>query len=101
MVIAYEATILKPYFTNKEGEEFLMYFDHSVLKKDLIDFRHKDSSYWHNYDSEHYLIELYADKPINTKEKYTIKSWSSPMNFSLIRAKTTIDKTSGKVENTL
>ena len=73
LVIAYEATILKPYFTNKEGEEFLMYFDHSVLKKDLIDFRHKDSSYWHNYDSEHYLIELYADKPINTKEKYTIQ----------------------------
>ena len=33
MVIAYEATILKPYFTNKEGEEFLMYFDHSVLKE--------------------------------------------------------------------
>ena len=98
LVIAYEATILKPYFTNKEGEEFLMYFDHSVLKKDLIDFRHKDSSYWHNYDSEHYLIELYADKPINTKEKYTIQELELSNEFFSYSSKKTIDKTSGKVE---
>ena len=98
LTIAYEATIIKPYFTNKEGREFLMYFDHSVLKKDLIDFRHKDSSYWHNYDSEHYIIELYADKPIDTKEKYTIQELDISNDYFTYTSKKTIDKTSGKVE---
>ena len=97
LTIAYEATILKPYFT-KEGQEFLMYFDHSVLKKDLLDFRHKDSSYWHNYDSEHYIIELYADKPIDTKEKYTIQELDISNDYFTYTSKKTIDKTSGKVE---
>ena len=97
LTIAYEATILKPYFT-KEGQEFLMYFDHSVLKKDLLDFRHKDSSYWHNYDSEHYIIELYADKPIDTKEKYTIQELDISNDYFTYKSKKTIDKTSGKVE---
>ena len=98
LTIAYEATIIRPYFTNKEGREFLMYFDHSVLKKDLIDFRHKDSSYWHNYDSEHYIIELYADKPIDTKEKYTIQELDISNDYFTYTSKKTIDKTSGKVE---
>lgn len=98
LTIAYEATIIKPYFTNKEGREFLMYFDNSVLKKDLIDFRHKDSSYWHNYDSEHYIIELYADKPIDTKEKYTIQELDISNDYFTYTSKKTIDKTSGKVE---
>ena len=98
LTIAYEATIIKPYFPNKEGREFLMYFDHSVLKKDLIDFRHKDSSYWHNYDSEHYIIELYADKPIDTKEKYTIQELDISNDYFTYTSKKTIDKTSGKVE---
>ena len=98
LTTAYEATIIKPYFTNKEGREFLMYFDHSVLKKDLIDFRHKDSSYWHNYDSEHYIIELYADKPIDTKEKYTIQELDISNDYFTYTSKKTIDKTSGKVE---
>nr|WP_311458881.1 hypothetical protein [uncultured Capnocytophaga sp.] len=98
LTIAYEATIIKPYFTNKEGREFLMYFDHSVLKKDLIDFRHKDSSYWHNYDSEHYIIELYADKPIDTKEKYTIQELDISNDYFTYTSKKNIDKTSGKVE---
>ena len=98
LTIAYEATIIKPYFTNKEGREFLMYFDHSVLKKDLIDFRHKDSSYWHNYDSEHYIIELYTDKPIDTKEKYTIQELDISNDYFTYTSKKTIDKTSGKVE---
>ena len=98
LTIAYEATIIKPYFTNKEGREFLMYFDHSVLKKDLIDFRHKDSSYWHNYDSEHYIIELYADKPIDTKEKYTIQELDISNDYFTYTSKKTIGKTFGKVE---
>ena len=98
LTIAYEATIIKPYFTNKEGREFLMYFDHSVLKKDLIDFRHKDSSYWHNYDSEHYIIELYANKPIDTKEKYTIQELDISNDYFTYTSKKTIDKISGKVE---
>ena len=98
LTIAYEATILKPYFTNKEGREFLMYFDHSVLKKDLLDFRHKDSSYWHNYDSEHYIIELYADKPIDTKEKYTTQELDICNDFFAYTSKKTIGKTFGKVE---
>ena len=100
LVIAYEATILRPYFTNKEGQEFLMYFDHSVLKKDLLEFRHKDSSYWHNYDSEHYLIELQADKPIDTKEKYTIQELNIQNEYFTYVTKKTIEKTSGSVEIT-
>ena len=100
LVIAYEATILKPYFTNKEGQEFLMYFDHSVLKKDLLEFRHKDSSYWHNYDREHYLIELQADKPIDTKEKYTIQELNIQNEYFTYVTKKTIEKTSGSVEIT-
>ena len=100
LVIAYEATILKPYYTNKEGQEFLMYFDHSVLKKDLLEFRHKDSSYWHNYDSEHYLIELQADKPINTKEKYTIQELNIQNEYFTYVTKKTIEKTYGSVEIT-
>ena len=75
-----------------------MYFDHSVLKKDLLDFRHKDSSYWHNYDSEHYIIELYADKPIDTKEKYTTQELDICNDFFAYTSKKTIGKTFGKVE---
>ena len=98
VTILYTATILKPYFTSKEGREFLMYFDHSVLKKDIIEFRHKDSSYWHNYDSEHYVIELYADKPIDTKEKYTIQELELTNDYFTYSSKKFIEKTSGKVE---
>ena len=75
-----------------------MYFDHSVLKKDIIEFRHKDSSYWHNYDSEHYVIELYADKPIDTKEKYTIQKLELTNDYFTYSSKKFIEKTSGKVE---
>ena len=77
-----------------------MYFDHSVLKKDLLEFRHKDSSYWHNYDSEHYLIELQADKPIDTKEKYTIQELNIQNEYFTYVTKKTIEKTSGSVEIT-
>ena len=98
VTILYTAAILKPYFTSKEGREFLMYFDHSVLKKDIIEFRHKDSSYWHNYDSEHYVIELYADKPIDTKEKYTIQELELTNDYFTYSSKKFIEKTSGKVE---
>jgi len=97
ITIQYEATIEKPYFTDKQGNRFLMYFDHNILKKDLIDFHHKDSSFWHNYDSERYEIELIADENIDTKEKYTIQQLDIVNDLFSYSSKKEIKKKSGKV----
>lgn len=97
ITIQYEATIEKPYFTDKQGNRFLMYFDHNILKKELIDFHHKDSSFWHNYDSERYEIELIADQNIDTKEKYTIQQLDIVNDLFSYSSKKEIKKKSGKV----
>ncbi|MDO4881480.1 MAG: hypothetical protein Q3983_09385 [Capnocytophaga sp.] len=97
VTIQYEATIENPYFTDKQGKRFLMYFDHNILKKDLIDFHHKDSSFWHSYDSERYEIELIADQNIDTKEKYTIQQLDIVNDFFSYSSKKDIKKNSGKV----
>ncbi|WPO84277.1 hypothetical protein SD427_08060 [Chryseobacterium sp. JJR-5R] len=71
--IQYTATIDNPYFTDPKNNRFLMYFDRNVIKASARDFMHKDISFWHNFDSEKYEINLHTDQKIDTEEKYTVQ----------------------------
>lgn len=71
--IQYKATIENPYFVDAKNNRFLMYFDRNVVKTSARDFMHKDISFWHNFDSEKYEINLYTDQKIDTEEKYTVQ----------------------------
>jgi hypothetical protein len=71
--IQYKATIENPYFVDAKNNRFLMYFDRNVVKASARDFMHKDISFWHNFDSEKYEINLYTDQKIDTEEKYTVQ----------------------------
>lgn len=95
-VVEYRATVEKPYFTDKQGNDFLMYFDHHILKKDLLDFHHTDRTFFHDYDSEYYEIELIADQNIDTKEKYTIQELDLKTEFFDYKITKDIQKKSGK-----
>ncbi|MDR6404214.1 MULTISPECIES: DUF3857 domain-containing protein [Chryseobacterium] len=69
--IQYRSTIENPYYTDPKNNRFLMYFDRNVVKASARDFMHKDLTFWHNFDSEKYEINLYTDQKIDTEEKYT------------------------------
>jgi hypothetical protein len=69
--IQYRSTIENPYYTDPKNNRFLMYFDRNVVKASARDFMHKDLTFWHNFDSEKYEINLYTDQKIDMEEKYT------------------------------
>jgi len=71
--IQYTAIIENPYYVDPQNNRFLMYFDRNVIKASARDFMHKDLSFWHNFDSEKYEINLYTDQKIDTEEKYTVQ----------------------------
>ena len=71
--IQYTAIIEKPYYVDPQNNRFLMYFDRNVVKASARDFMHKDLSFWHNFDTEKYEINLYTDQKIDTEEKYTVQ----------------------------
>ena len=71
--IQYKSTIENPYFTDPKKNRFLMYFDRNVVKASARDFMHKDVTFWHNFDSEKYEINLYTDQKIDMEEKYTVQ----------------------------
>ena len=92
-VVKYEATIEQPYFIDNEGRRFLMYYDGSVLKNSIREHQHSDASFWHNFDSERYEIELKTDENIDTKEKYTVQECDIKTSISLIKPKSLSLKT--------
>lgn len=69
--IYFKAEVESPSFTDKQGKQFLMYWDYNVLKNGVREFKSKDFTYWHGFDSERYEINLSTDLEIDTKEKYT------------------------------
>lgn len=71
--IQYTAMIENPYYVDPQNNRFLMYFDRNVIKASARDFMHKDLSFWHNFDTEKYEINLYTDQKIDTEEKYTVQ----------------------------
>jgi hypothetical protein len=74
--IQYNAMIENPYYVDPQNNRFLMYFDRNVIKASARDFMHKDLSFWHNFDTEKYEINLYTDQKIDTEEKYTVQECS-------------------------
>ncbi len=74
--IQYTAIIENPYYVDPQKNRFLMYFDRNVVKASARDFMHKDLSFWHNFDTEKYEINLYTDQKIDTEEKYTVQECS-------------------------
>ncbi|MDW9378723.1 hypothetical protein [Chryseobacterium sp. JV558] len=71
--IQYTAVVENPYYVDPQNNRFLMYFDRNVIKASARDFMHKDLSFWHNFDTEKYEINLYTDQKIDTEEKYTVQ----------------------------
>ena len=96
-VVKYEATIEQPYFIDNEGRRFLMYYDGSVLKNSIREHQHSDASFWHNFDSERYEIELKTDENIDTKEKYTVQECDIENEYFTHKTQKFITKNSGKV----
>jgi hypothetical protein len=96
-VVKYEATIEQPYFVDSEGRRFLMYYDGSVLKNSIREHQHSDASFWHNFDSERYEIELKTDENIDTKEKYTVQECDIKNEYFTHKTQKFITKNSGKV----
>lgn len=73
LTIRFRAELLQPYFTDIKGQQFLMYFDHNVLKNNVRDFNSRDYTFWHGFESERYEINISTDLDIDTKERYTIQ----------------------------
>lgn len=71
LTVEYNATIENPYFIEKDGKRFLMYYDHNVYKGGIRDYKHRDVPLWHSYDPEKYEISLFTDQKIDTEEKFT------------------------------
>ncbi|MFC3158150.1 protein of unknown function [Chryseobacterium arachidis] len=71
--IQYKASVDNPYYVDPKNNRFLMYFDRNVVKASARDFMHEDLTFWHNFDSEKYEINLYTDQKIDTQEKYTVQ----------------------------
>ena len=97
VVTRYEARLDEPYFTDQQGKRFLMYFDGSVVKNNVREFQHSDSSFWHSFDSERYDIELLTDENIDTKEKYTVQECDINNLYFKHKTEKFITKHSGKV----
>lgn len=71
IVIDFKTELHKPYFTDRNGKRFMMFFDFNMLKKGLKDFKNSDMTYWHGFESEKYDIHMSTDLNIDTKEKFT------------------------------
>ena len=71
LTVEYSATIDNPYFTERDGKRFLMYYDHNVYKGSIRDYKHRDVPLWHSYDAEKYEISLYTDQRIDMEERFT------------------------------
>ena len=95
--LRYEASIENPYFVDQKNKRFLMYFDFSILKNNVREYRHQDASFWHSFDSERYEIYLETDQKIDTQEKYTIQECDIENEFFTHKTQKEITKHSGKV----
>lgn len=95
--VEYKATIEKPYYTNKEGKQFLMYFDRNLIKNPILDYVVADGTFWFNYDSEYYKVNLYTDQRIDTTEKYTIQESDITNKYFTYSSKKQIEKNGGTV----
>lgn len=98
--IQYKATIENPYFVDAKNNRFLMYFDRNVVKASARDFMHKDISFWYNFDSEKYEINLYTDQKIDTEEKYTVQESNihNPYFYFKSRKKVTKNGATAQIE---
>lgn len=67
----YKTTIENPYFTDSNGDRFLMYFDNCVNKTSVKEYIHNDILFFNNFESEKYEINLMTDQKIDTQEKFT------------------------------
>jgi len=72
-IVEYKTTIENPYYTDAKNNRFLMYFDGNIVKNTARDFMHKDITFWHNFDSERFEIQLVTDQKIDVTEKFTIQ----------------------------
>lgn len=95
--VQYQSTIENPYFADPQKNRFLMYFDRSIIKSSARDYTHKDSPFWHNFDSEKYEISLYTDHKIDTQEKYTIQESTIKNPYFDYTSRKNITKNGGTV----
>lgn len=97
LVVEYKATVDSPYYTNKEGRQFLMYFDRNLIKGPILDYIVADGTFWFNYDSEKYIVNLYTDQKIDTSEKYTVQECNIDNKYFTYTSKKKITKNGGSV----
>ena len=97
VVVEYKATIEKPYYTNKSGNRFLMYFDRNLIKAPILDYIVADGTFWFNYDSEKYEVNLYTDQKIDTTEVFTVQECNIENTFFTYTSKKKIAKNGGTV----
>lgn len=97
LVVEYKATVDNPYYTNKQGKQFLMYFDRNLIKSVILDYIVADGTFWFNYDSEKYIVNLYTDQRIDTTEKYTIQEVNIDNKYFTYTSKKDIAKNGGTV----
>ncbi|MFV0223735.1 DUF3857 domain-containing protein [Empedobacter falsenii] len=98
LTIKYKARIENPYFKDRvTNERFLMYFDRNIPKNNVRDFVHKDASFWHNFDSEKYEINLITDQRIDTKEKFTIQESTINDEYFTYQSRKNISQNGGSV----
>ncbi len=95
--VEYKATVERPYYTNKAGKQFLMYFDRNLIKGAILDYIVADGTFWFNYDSEKYEVNLYTDQRIDTSEKYTVQEADIHNKFFDYKSKKKIAKNGGTV----
>ncbi|WP_447640185.1 MULTISPECIES: hypothetical protein [Chitinophagaceae] len=97
LVVEYSATVDNPYYTNKQGKQFLMYFDRNLIKGAILDYIVADGTFWFNYDSEKYVVNLYTDQRIDTTEKYTVQECNIDNKYFTYTSKKEIAKNGGTV----
>lgn len=95
--IRYSSTVQNPYYTDKKGNRFLMFFDHNVLKNAIRDFTHKDVTFWVSFDSECYQIHLETDQKIDTQERFTIQECDIKHKYFKYQTRKKINKKGGSV----
>lgn len=71
VIVEFRADIDRPYFVDKAGKRFMMFYDFNTLKDSVKNFNNKDSTFWHGFDPEKYTIKMSTDLRIDTEEKYT------------------------------
>lgn len=91
-VVEFNAELPEPYYINKEGNKFLMYYDNNVVKSGMKDFIHEDFTYWHGLDSERYEIHISSDKPINLEDEYTKREFKVDNPYFKYEMKKKLDK---------